>query len=104
MRSWHDYRIVGYSVDGPRRELILRLAWTESSQAEVMSAELKFSGLLDYSLQSDLGTNIVAAISEAPLGSFVRENEALFEREQKFGWPRSWKGSVEKTAKYLQDS
>ena len=104
MRSWHDYRLIGYSVDGDREEVSFRLIWTEPSPAEIKSAELVFSGVLDYFLQGDLGTNIVAAISEAQLEPFVRENARSFQEEQKFGWPRSWKGSTEETVRYLKQS
>jgi hypothetical protein len=104
MRSWHDYRLVGYSVDGERGEVSFQLIWTEPTPAEVKSAQLLFSGVLDYFLQGDLGTNIVAAIAEAPIEPFVRENAHSFKEEQKFGWPRSWKGSTEETVQYLKQS
>jgi len=78
--------------------------WTESSQPEVKAADVVFSGVLDYLMEGDLGTNIIAAIAEAPIEPFVRENAPLFEREQKFGWPRSWKGGINETVAHLKKS
>jgi hypothetical protein len=45
MRSWHDYRLVGYSVDGMQKEVTLRLLWTEPSQPAVKAADVVFSGV-----------------------------------------------------------
>jgi hypothetical protein len=102
MRSWHDYRLIGYSVDGVQKEVTLRLLWTEPFPAEVKVADVVFSGVLDYLLEGDLGTNIIAAIAEVPIEPFVHENASLFEREsKKYGWPRSWKGSISETIAHL---
>jgi hypothetical protein len=103
MRSWHDYRLNGYRVDGERKELSLSLVWREHTSVEVPSAELVFSGVVDYFFEHDLGTNIVFAIEESPVEPFVRENAHMFQREQKWGWPKSWKGSVEETIRHLKE-
>ena len=99
MRSWHDYRLAGYRVDGERKELSLSLR--RPDKVAGVDAELTFSGLLDYRFEHDLGINIVAAITESPIAPFVQENQALFAQEEKWGWPRAWKGTAEKTVQQL---
>src|SRR5260221_4121420 len=103
MRSWHDYHLNGYRVDSERREVSLSLKWPEHTSVDMPSAQLVFSGVVDYFFEHDLGSNIVFAIEESPIESFVRANARVFEQEQKWGWPRSWKGSVEETIRHLKE-
>lgn len=102
MRSWHDYRLDGYRVNGARKEVELSLKWSEGTPSQVPSARLLFSGVADYFFEHDLGINIVFAIEEEPIEPFVRKQAPAFEQERKWGWPRIWKGSVDETVRYLK--
>jgi len=102
VRSWHDYQIVGYRVDGERDQLFLELRWKEGTRVDVPQADLTFSGVSDYLLQHDLGGNIVFSIDESSIEEFVRENAEYFEGTKKWGWPRSWRGDAAKTIHHLQ--
>src|SRR5438067_1692841 len=100
MRSWHDYHLTGYRVDGERKELSLSV---RDSTKSASSENVVFSGVVDYFFEHDLGTNIIYAIEESPIEPFVQENAALFMREQKWGWPRTWEGNAEQMIRHLQE-
>jgi hypothetical protein len=41
------------------------------------------------------------AVEEQPLESFLADNESHFSREARWGWPRFWQGSADRTAEWL---
>jgi len=91
MRSWHDFHITGYAVDGKRREITFDLEWPYDSKTNVRRARLHFGGVEGYFLQHDLGGNIVFDFSERPLADFLREWTDRFEVHCKWGWPTFWR-------------
>ncbi len=92
MRSWHDFHIVGYSVDGKQGELTFDLVWPYGLDLEKQSASFRFSGVECYFLEHDLGGNIVFAFSDRPLRAFLEEWASRFEVTSKSdGWPRFWR-------------
>ena len=102
MRSWHDYHLVGYSVDGETQRITLKVVWPYETTTDILSASIEFSGVEGYFLEHDLGGNIIFSIEICPLKPFLAENATFFEREQKWGWPLFWKGSIEATSQYLE--
>ena len=91
MRSWHDFHLTGYTVDGKRQELTFDLEWPYSSEIDIRRAKLQFSGVESYYLEHDLGANIVYSFTEEPLGKFLEEWAERFEIECKWGWPKFWR-------------
>lgn len=97
MRSWHDYHLVGYSVDGRSATLAFEVRWPYATETDVKAATIMFSGVVGYVLENDLGSNILYGIEERPLGQFLTEQRSRFEESQRWGWPTFWKGTVEET-------
>jgi len=103
MKSFHDYHLTGYEVDGQRRELRLNLAWLYLEGDKSLQPEcLVFSGVEDYFFEHDLGVNVVYSIEEVPLLTHLEANASYFQEEAKWGWPRFWRGSVSKTIDQLR--
>jgi hypothetical protein len=71
MRSWHDFNLIGYAVDGKRQEMSLELECPSESDADIRHAKVCFNGVECYYLEHDLGINIVYAIEEAPLSTHL---------------------------------
>ena len=99
MRSWHDYRVTGYVVDGIGGTITFALRATNDE-----TSRLTFHGVKGYFLEHDLGRNIVSAIKEGGLPEFLEENAPLFSEEKKWGWPLFWKGSTYATMEYLAEN
>jgi len=91
MKSWHDFHIDGYAVDGVRRELAFRLTWPYETPSTVRRARVVFEGVEAYFLEHDLGSNIVYDFSEQPLEAFLEEWTDRFEVSAKYGWPAFWR-------------
>jgi hypothetical protein len=102
MKSFHDYHLTGYEVDGRAREIRFHLAWLYAAEAEPRPNEdVIFTGVEDYFFEHDLGVNIVYAIQEVPLLEFLRTNEQQFQENAKWGRPRFWSGEVIQTLEQL---
>ena len=91
MRTWHDFHLIGYTVDGKRQELSFELEWPSESETDIRHAKVCFSGVECYYLEHDLGVNIVYSIEEAPLSAHLEEWTDRFETECKYGWPKFWR-------------
>ncbi len=91
MRSWHDFHITSYAVDGKRREISFDLEWPYDTPIDVKSARLHFQGVEAYFFEHDLGGNIVGSIEERPLRGFLEAWAEKFETECKWGWPKFWR-------------
>src|SRR6267143_541898 len=103
MRSWHDYYVTGYVVDGGGGTITFVLrAPSETTNDE--ASRLTVHGVKGYFLEHDLGSNIVFEIKEGGLAEFLDENAPLFNEEKKWGWPLFWKGSTSTTMEYLSQN
>jgi len=91
MRAWHDFYIVGYDVDGIRRELSFKLVWPYDTPRDARRARIIFEGVEAYFLEHDLGSNIVYDFAERPLRGFLDEWTQRFESGAKYGWPGFWR-------------
>lgn len=91
MKSWHDFHIDGYAVDGARREVAFSLNWPYKTPSDVRRARVVFEGVEAYFLEHDLGANIVYDFSEQPLKAFLEEWTDRFEASAKYGWPAFWR-------------
>jgi hypothetical protein len=91
MRSWHDYHITGYSVDGPSQRITLFVSWPYKTETDIERASVIFSGVECYYFEYDLGTSIVLDLGEWPLQDFLAAWSDRFETECKWGWPRFWR-------------
>jgi hypothetical protein len=101
MRSWHDYQIIGYSVDGTKREITFNITWPYETDTDIRRADVIFSNVEGYFFEHDLGGNILYSIAEGPLEAFLAQSATRFEQEKKWGWPLFWRGDVIKTMEYL---
>jgi hypothetical protein len=101
MNSFHDHWLTGHTVDGEKGLLIFRLSEDPRSTEKPRLVDLVFEGLQDYFLEHDLGVNVVYSIQEKALDSFLAENQERFKEQSKWGWPKFWKGDVEKTHAFL---
>jgi len=101
MKSFHDYHLVGYEVDGQRGEVRLNLAWLYAGVEPRPPEQVVFRGVEDYFFEHDLGVNIVFDIEEFPLLGFLQGWEEHFRANKQWGWPRFWKGDVSSTAEAL---
>jgi hypothetical protein len=91
MRSWHDFHLVGYAVDGKRAELSFQLEWPYETETDVRRARVTFSGLECYYFEHDLGENIMYGLNEVPLQEHLEQWTGRFETECKWGWPKFWR-------------
>jgi hypothetical protein len=91
MRSWHDFHLTGFAVDGARETLTFHLEWPYETESPVRRGRVLFSGVECYYLEHDVGTNIVYGIEEVPLQEHLTEWVDRFETECKWGWPRFWR-------------
>jgi hypothetical protein len=102
MKSFHDYHLIGYEVDGQCRELRMNLAWQYPDDPNPRPPEqIVFEGVEDYFSEHDLGVNIVSAIEEVPLLAHLEAHANKFRESSKWGWPRFWRGEIAKTVDYL---
>ncbi len=99
MKSFHDYHLTGYSVDGRAREVRLHLEWQSPQDPELPRPPqtVVFEGVQDYFLEHDLGINIVYGIEEVSLEDHVRTNAETFAASSKWGWPRFWRETAQET-------
>ena len=65
------------------------------------SVELVFRDVEGYFFRRNATAGVALAVEEQALASFLAENEAQFSREARWGWPRFWQGSAERTAAWL---
>jgi hypothetical protein len=93
MRSWHDFHITGYAVEGKLQELSFELEWPYESEIDVRNVQLRFTGVDCYYLEHDLGSNIIYSFSEEPLRQFLEEWTDRFEVQCKWGWPKFWRST-----------
>lgn len=91
MRSWHDFHITGYAVNGEQREISFEVKWPYESESVARRAKIVFCGVEAYFLEHDLGANIVYDFSEQPLRQFLEEWAEHFESSCKYGWPKFWR-------------
>ena len=102
MKSYHDYHLTGYEVDGQLQELRMQLAWQYPDDPVPRPSEtVVFKGVEDYFLEHDLGINIVYGVEEVSLSAHLEACAAQFHESSKLGWPRFWRGDVSKTMEYL---
>jgi hypothetical protein len=104
MRSWHDYHLVAYSVDGLNRQIQFDVRWPYDADTDIDRATVLFSEVEGYFFEHDLGGNILDSITEVPVDAFLTHNADYFEQECKWGWPLFWRGDVTKTLEYLNDN
>ena len=104
MKSFHDYWLTGHTVDGEKRLLTFKLSEDPRGTKNPYLAELLFEEVQDYFLEHDLGVNIVYSITEKPLDNFLAENLENFVEQSKWGWPKFWKGDLEKTQTFLSSN
>ena len=102
MKSFHDYHLTGYEVDGLRRELRLNLAWLYPDDPEPRPPEqVVFHGVEDYFFEHDLGVNIIYAIEEIATLNHLQACEQQFRASARWGWPRFWRGEVSETIEQI---
>ncbi len=102
MKSYHDYHLTGYEIDGELREVRMHLAWQYPNEPTPRPPEtVVFEGVEDYFFEHDLGVNIVYSVEEVPLLAHLEEWASKFQTSAKWGWPRFWKGDVKNTMEHL---
>ena len=102
MKSYHDYHLTGYEVDGEVREVRLHLAWQYPDDPTPRSPEtVVFEGVEDYFFEHDLGVNIVYSVEEVPLLEHLEAWASKFQDSAKWGWPKFWRGQVPNTMQHL---
>jgi hypothetical protein len=104
MRTWHDYHLTGYAVDGERGRITFNVSWPYNTDSDIGRAVVVFSGVAGYFLEHDLGANILYSLSEISLNGFLVEHADRFQQEKKWGWPLFWRGGVEQTLEHLSEA
>lgn len=97
MASLHDSLIVGHSVDGEARTLVLR---TKPHRGGGESFDVRFAGVVAYHLEGDCFQNILSEILEVPAETIIRDAEVLA-RHRECGWPPGWKPARESFAEFV---
>ena len=99
IKSFHDYHLTGYAVDGHLRQVRLRLEWLSPQDPAIPRPpqEVVFEGVQDYFFEHDMGVNIVYSIEEVPIEEHVRSNSERFAQSSKWGWPRFWRETLQET-------
>jgi hypothetical protein len=95
----HDYEMQSYHIDGD----VIRFALTEPAPngATRSAVELVFRHVEGYFFRRNATAGVALAVEEQALESFLADNEAHFRREARWGWPRFWQGSADRTAAWL---
>src|SRR5688500_7215169 len=62
VRSFHDYWLLGHSVDGESEVLTLHLSEDPRGVGKPEKVDVVFTGLMDYFLEHDLGVSIVFSV------------------------------------------
>lgn len=101
MRSWHDYHLNSYSVEGAKRQITFEVSWPYESSIDIKRASIVFTEVEGYFFEHDLGRNILYSISEESLENFLSQYAEHFEQEKKWGWPLFWRGSIGQTLEHL---
>jgi hypothetical protein len=103
MRSWHDYHLTGYLVEGTAHRISLDVCWPYGTDTDVRRAHVVFSEVEGYFFEHDLGGNILFSIEEEQVESFLRYHAEKFQHESKWGWPLFWQGDVGSTQRYMMN-
>jgi hypothetical protein len=94
MSKVHDNTIVGYTVDGHARRILLRTE-AEGSREKI---DVVFEGVEAYSFRHDCFGNIVLHICEMPLDEALQAHwSELDAGHRESGWPPFWQGEESKT-------
>jgi hypothetical protein len=95
----HDYEMQSYDIAGD----VIRFALTEPARngGAHSSVELVFRDVEGYFFRRNATAGVALAVEELELESFLADNEAQFSREARWGWPRFWQGSAERTTDWL---
>lgn len=97
--SLHGYEMDGYRIDGSTIRFALKgLETPNGSRAGV---ELVFRDVEGYFFRRNAAADVALAVEEQPLEDFLADNETHFDREARWGWPRFWQGSADRTAAWL---
>lgn len=102
MGSWHDYQLIGYTVDGENKQIIFQMLWASETKTDISRVNVAFSGVEGYHFERDMGENIVSDIKVVPLKPFLVKNARFFKQQRQWGWPLFWQGSVAATLAYLE--
>lgn len=104
MKSYHDYHLTGYRVDGEAKSVTFELAWSYPDDPNPRPEEvLVFTKVEGYLLEHDLGVSIVNAFEEADLEDSVRSLAGRFENSAKWGWLAFWRENIGGTLKHLRN-
>jgi hypothetical protein len=98
-RPLHDYEMQGYHIDG--NTIRFALTQQETTGAAGSSVELVFRDVEGYFFRRNAAADVALAVEEQQLARFLADNEAYFAREARWGWPRFWQGSADRTAAWL---
>lgn len=106
MKSFHDYHLTGYAVDGQARELRLHLEWQSPQDPEIPRPPqtVVFEGVQGYFFEHDMGINIVYRIEEVSQEEHVLNNAGAFAASSKWGWPSFWRETAQETISVLLGS
>jgi hypothetical protein len=100
--SIHDNRLLGYSVDDEKREILFRTEFQDNLPIE--RTNIIFSGVETYFFEHHslpLGT-ILFDVEENDLILFLQDNRKRFQDGIKWGWPGPWGISIDETKAYIE--
>ncbi|QWP76565.1 hypothetical protein J5226_23795 [Lysobacter sp. K5869] len=99
----HDSLLVGYSVDGERRTLSLRLRPHHGNAPGPFRIE--FDGVFAHRFDAPLLPAIVSDLEEAPAAALIEDEwDDIQARERRNGWPGgAWKiGDLQAARAYVE--
>jgi hypothetical protein len=100
--SVHDNLVVSYEVHCERREIRLHTEFRDGGEPFEHTLVI-FTGVEAYHFEHDCHCNILFDVVEISAEGIVRESEAQFREEHRFGWPRFWSESMDEVQSYLRE-
>lgn len=84
MQSIHDNEIISYTVDLQKKKITFQTLGGKDNEVSVI---IEFIDVLAHLFESQLQGSILLDISQFEIGSFVKDNKELLEKQKDSAWP-----------------
>lgn len=99
----HDYHLIGYTVEGKARRIVLRTEWAYPG-TPYERRDVIFEAVEAYSFRYDCLENIIFDICDQPLEEAIQAHWSEFESGHRAsGWPPFWQSDEPKTRAKLAE-
>jgi hypothetical protein len=104
MRSVHDNHLLGYTVDGVARRIVLHTEY-RYGQEPFERTDVVFEGVLDHYFRNPILPSIIFDVEEVETQFITsRDKTSIDEGHKIAGWPSFWRESAEAMAAAIHES